>query len=188
MAALLGVVQGASKSKKGPARGDLEKTPEKPKGFPRGTLVRVTVPLSPKPAEADTKELVVYLSKPGVIFVEAADLPWLLHYMYEENQGKRVPEPIDDDGADDALDENRPWTTKWAPSGMWTVEVKGGPLAGRTWASRVQDLTAEKWATGSALTNVTTPFQKATRGQRKEVLLAFLEGVVQKAIAQETEQ
>ena len=110
MSALVGVVQGASKSKKGPARGDLEETPEKPKGFPRGTLVRITVPLSPKPAEADTKELVVYLSKPGVIFVEAADLPWLLHYMYEENQGKRVPEPIDDDGADDdesvALEED----------------------------------------------------------------------------------
>ena len=123
MTALLGVVKGASKSKTGPARGDQEKTPEKPKGFRRGTFVRITVPLSPKPAKADTKELVVYVSKPGIIFVEAADLPWLLHYMYEENQGKRVPEPIDDDGADDALDENRPWTTRWAP--LWDVDSGG---------------------------------------------------------------
>ena len=144
--------------------------------------------MSPKPEEADTKQLVVYENTQGVLFVECQDLPWLLHYMYEESQGKRVPEPIDDDGADDALDEKRPWTTRWRPSGMWAAEVKGGPHAGRTWASRIQDLTAEKWATGSALTNVTTPFQKATRGQRKEVLLAFLEDVVQKAIAQETEQ
>ena len=144
--------------------------------------------MSPKPEGADTKQLVVYENKQGVLFVECQDLTWLLHYMYEENQGKRVPEPIDDDGADDALDEKRPWTARWCPSGMWTVEVKGGPLAGRKWASKIQDLTAEKWATGAALTDVTTPFQKATRGQLKDVLLAFLGDVVQKTIAQETDQ
>ena len=71
---------------------------------------------------------------------------------------------------------------------MWTVQVKGGPLAGQQWSSKIQDLTAEKWATGAAFTAVTTPFEKATRPQQKEVLLAFLEDVVQKAIAQETEQ
>ncbi len=86
--------------------------------------------MSPKPEEADTKQLVVYENKQGVLFVQCQILPWLLHYMYEEMQGKRVPEPIDDDGADDALDEKRPWTRRWCPSGMWTAEVKGGPIAG----------------------------------------------------------
>ena len=176
MADLLGVVKGASKSKTGPARGDQEKTLEKAKGFPRGTCVSVTMPMSPKPEEAHTKQLVVYENRPGAVFVQCQDLPWFLHYMYEEIQGKRVPEPIDDDGADDALDEKRPWTTRWCPSGAWTVEVKGGPLAGRKWASKIQDLTAEKWATGAALTDVTTPFQNATRGQQKEVLLISVLG------------
>eukprot|EP00959_Pyramimonas_sp_CCMP1952_P321066 6718945-Pyramimonas_sp.AAC.1 len=49
MAALLGTVKGASKSKKGPARGDQAKTPEKPKGFLRGTFARITAPMPPKP-------------------------------------------------------------------------------------------------------------------------------------------
>ncbi len=146
------------------------------------------MPMSPKPEEAERKELYVYQNKQGVLYVQCDELPWLLHYMYEELQGKRVPEPIDDDGADDVLDEERPWTTRWCPSGMWTVEVTGGPLAGRKWASKIQDLTTEKWAAGAALTNATTPFDQATRGQQKEVLLAFLEDVVQKAIAEETEQ
>ena len=189
MANLLGAVQGASKvKKKRPSRGDHETTPEKPRGFPRGTLARVTVPMSPKPDEADTKHVVVYENKQGVLFVQCEDLPWLLHFLYEENEGHSVPDPTEEESPDDALDEKRPWTTRWCPSGMWTVKVTGGPLAGREWASRIQDLNAEKWSTGAALTDVTTPLDKATRGQQKGVLLAFLEDVVQKAIAQETEQ
>ena len=186
MAELLGAVKGASKVKTVAARGQEEKTPEKPKAFARGTLCRVTVPMSPKPDEADTKQLVVYENKQGVLHVKCQDLPWLMHYLYEETQGKSVPEPNDDD--DDALDENRPWTTRWCPSGVWTVDVKKGPLAGRQWASRMQDLNEDKWATGSALAGVTTPLKKSTRAQQKQVLLAFLEDVIQKTIAQDTQE
>ena len=186
MADLLGTVKGAPKAKKVAARGQPEKTPEKSKGCPRGTLCRVTVPMSPDPDEADTKQVVVYENKQGILFVQSQDLPWLLQYLYEEVQGKSVPEPKDDD--DDALDEKRPWTTRWCPSGMWTVVVKGGPLAGKQWASKIQDLNDDKWSTGVALTEVTTPFKKSTRAEQKQVLLAFLEDMVQKAIAQETEK
>ncbi len=123
-----------------------------------------------------------------ILFVQRQDLPWLLHYMYQETESKRVPEPVDDGGADDVLDEKRAWTSRWCPSGTWTVEVKGGPMAGRKLASSVKDLTAEKWATGAALIDVATPFQEATHEQQKEVLLAFLKDFAQKAIAQGAEQ
>ncbi len=167
--------------------GVVAKTPEKRKGFARGSCVKVTVPMSPKPEETQTKSIVVYQNKRGVLFFAGQDLPWLMRYMYDELEGKRVPEPVDDDGFEDDLDETRPWTARWCPSGTWTVEVTAGPLAGQKWASTVHGMTKEKWATGAALTNVTTPFDQASRGQQKEVLLAFLEDVVQKAIAQEAE-
>ena len=123
MEALLGVVRGASNSKTRPARCDLVKTPENRKIFVRGTSVRVTVPMSPKPEEADTKQVVVYESKKGALFVHCQDLPWLLHYMYEEMQGKGAPKPVDDDGADDALDEKRPLDQEMVP--FWDVDSGG---------------------------------------------------------------
>eukprot|EP00959_Pyramimonas_sp_CCMP1952_P139806 2925768-Pyramimonas_sp.AAC.1 len=79
MADLLGTVKGASKA---------QKTPEKQKGFSRGTLCRVTMPMSPKPYEADTKEVMVYENKHGQLLAQSQDLPWLLHYLCEESQGK----------------------------------------------------------------------------------------------------
>eukprot|EP00959_Pyramimonas_sp_CCMP1952_P057907 1208739-Pyramimonas_sp.AAC.1 len=59
MADLLGTAKGASIAKKAAARGQPEKTPEKQKGFSRGTLCRVTMPMSPKP------EVMVYENKHG---------------------------------------------------------------------------------------------------------------------------
>eukprot|EP00959_Pyramimonas_sp_CCMP1952_P171868 3591330-Pyramimonas_sp.AAC.1 len=65
MADLLGAVKGASKAKKVVARGQPEKTLEKQKGFSRGALCRVTMPMSPKPDEADATEVMVYENKHG---------------------------------------------------------------------------------------------------------------------------
>ena len=141
--------------------------------------MQLNVPTSPTPGEPDRKCLCVYESKQGVLFVRAEDLPWLLHYMYEETQGKGVPEPTDDN--EESLDDARPWVTRWRPSGTRTVEMIGGPLAGRTWASRISDLTEEKWATGSSKLSLATPFCSSTRAQKKEVLLAYLEHVVAEA-------
>eukprot|EP00959_Pyramimonas_sp_CCMP1952_P451929 9462197-Pyramimonas_sp.AAC.1 len=63
------------------------------------------MPMSPKPDEADTKEVMVHENKHGQLLVQSQGLPWLLHYLYGESQGKSAPEPKDDD--DDALDEKR---------------------------------------------------------------------------------
>ena len=189
MAALLGSVQGASKGQKqGPSRDDPLRTPQKRQGFPRRTVARVTVPMSPKPGEVDTKQVVVYENRAGVLCVHCEDLPWFLQYLHEETTGASVPEPGPEEESDDALDERHPWTTRWCPSGAWTVTVKGGPLACKTWSSRLQDLTAEKWARGAALSGVTTAFEKATRPEQKAVLRSFLEDVVEKEMAQEAEK
>ena len=102
--------------------------------------------------------------------------------MYDETQGARVPEPPGDD--EKSYEEDRPWSTRWCPSGAWIVEMRGGPLAGSIWASRLVDLTEQKWAAGAALLNQATPWECATRDEKKEVLLAYVEHRVAEAHAE----
>ena len=109
------------------------RTPPKAKGHPRRALVLLTVPMSPRPDEPATKELLVYESRHGALFVQAEDLPWLLHYLYEETQGGAIPELQEEPDAG-PLDDSRPWVTRWSPSGEWHVEVKGGPWRARNGA------------------------------------------------------
>ena len=142
----------------------------------------LSVPMSPRPDEPATKRLLVYETRHGSLFVQAEDLPWLLHYLYEETQGGAIPEPQDADAG--PLDDSRPWVTRWCPSGAWHVQVTRGSLQGKKWCSRVEDLTDEKWAVGAALVHVDKPLQRATPREKKDVLLAYLEQLVAAALEQ----
>ena len=157
-------------------------TPPKSKGHPRGTVVQVKMPMTPKPGDQELIEVTLYENKQGILHVRADALPWILRYMYDETQGARVPEPPGDD--EKSYEEDRPWSTRWCPSGAWIVEMRGGPLAGSIWASRLVDLTEEKWAAGAALLNQATPWECATRDEKKEVLLAYVEHRVAEAHAE----
>ena len=157
-------------------------TPPKSKGHPRGTIVQVKMPMTPKPGDQEAIEVTLYENKQGILHVRADALPWVLRYMYDETQGARVPEPPGDD--EKSYDDDRPWSTRWCPSGAWIVEMRGGPLAGRIWASRLVDLTEQKWTAGAALLNQSTPWESATREEKKDVLLAYLEHRVAEAHAE----
>ena len=157
-------------------------TPPKSKGHPRGTIVQVCMPMTPKPGDQETIQVTLYQNKQGVVHVRADALPWILRYMYDETQGARVPEPPGDD--ENFYDDDRPWSTRWCPSGAWIVEMRGGPLAGRIWASRLMDFTEQKWTAGAALLNQSTPWESATREEKKDVLLAYLEHRVAEAHAE----
>ena len=61
---------------------------------------------------------------------------------------------------------------------------RGGGLEGRKWCSRVKDLTEEKWAVGASLVHVETPLQRASKEEKKAVLLAYLEQLVAAALKQ----
>eukprot|EP00959_Pyramimonas_sp_CCMP1952_P123683 2585999-Pyramimonas_sp.AAC.1 len=66
--------------------------------------MRLTVPQSPKPAETEKREVMVYENKRGVLCVSATDLPWLLRHLYDESQGDSVPEPAEDDDEEEEWD------------------------------------------------------------------------------------
>ena len=158
------------------------KTPKKRRKRLRGTVVLLCVKKSARPDEPDTKRVMVYETRHGALFIRSTDLPWFLHYMYEETQGAAIPEPAAADAG--SVDDSRPWVTRWSPSGEWHVQVTGGSLAGKNWCSRVEDLTEEKWAVGAALVHVDKPLQRATPREKKDVLLAYLEQLVAAAVEQ----
>ena len=161
------------------------RTPKKVKGHPRGSLVSLCVAKSPRPDEAETQKLLVYESRHGALFVHAEALPWILHYLYEETQGAAIPEPTDAD--EGPLDDDRPWVTRWCPTGAWHVEIKAGALKGRKWCSRVADLTEAKWAAGASVLSLQTPLQVASPAEKKDVLLAYLEQLVATALEQQAQ-
>ena len=157
-------------------------TPPKSKGHARGTIVQLSMPRTPQPGDQETIQVTLYQNKQGVVHVRADALPWILRYMYDETQGARVPEPQGDE--ENFSDDDRPWVARWCPSGSWIVEMRGGPLAGQIWSSRLTDFTEQKWTVGAALLQRSAPWESATREEKKEVLFAYLENLVVEAHAE----
>ena len=111
-----------------PAGKTPKKTPKK-ETRRRGTVAHLCVPKSARPDEPGTQRVMAYETRSGALFIRTTDLPWFLHYMYEETLGAAIPEPAPADAGPE--DASRPWVTKWYPadagtSGAWHVQVTGG--------------------------------------------------------------
>ena len=152
---------------------------------------RIGVPLRPQDPP-DGHHITAMLSgnpKGGQkLFIAADDLPWLCEYMLGELHGAGVPEPRDPDaeGEDAAAAASDGVAMRWCPSGMWRACPTRGPLQGREFQSRLNEMTKQKYDAGAALLPTEKPFHAADHSTKRQVLMLWLrQQVTQKMVASE---
>ena len=165
---------------------DAEIAGHKPSDI-RNVVGMVEMPMTPDPDDQRTRQVAAFVGQKGVLYLRLSDLPWAIEYLCLEVNGGNVPEPPDpdeddddEDGAEGCGDGLR---CVWSPAGSWTVTVRKGALKGQSYHSKIQDLTQEKWDKGAAIIDLRASFQKSSRPQQKDVLLAYIQSVAREEMA-----
>ena len=164
---------------------DAEMAGHKPSDI-RNVVGMVEMPMTPDADDQRTRQVAAFVGQKGTLHLRVSDLPWAIEYLCLEMNGGNVPEPPDpdedddEDGADGCGDGLR---CVWSPAGSWTVTVRKGALKGQSYHSKIQDLTQEKWDKGAAIIDLRASFQKSSRPQQKDVLLAYIQSVAREEMA-----
>ena len=152
----------------------------------RSVVGMVEMPMTPDPDDQRTRKVAAFLGRRGALHIRVSDLPWAIEYLCLEMNGGTVPEPPDPDEDDDeggADDGGEGFRCVWSPTGSWTVTIRKGAPKGQNYHSKIQDLTQEKWDKGAAIIDLRASFQKSSRPQQKDVLLAYIQSVAREEMA-----
>ena len=181
--------------KQTPTAKDKQKRAESSKRQLSKTRAKNQISVATVPAEfgdtEKTRDVTVMLNNRSQLFLDAKDIPWLCTYIATELHGGAVPEPHDpdDDPPNDGTDDGSAVAglrCEWSPNGSWRAVLTRGPLKGKDYVTFVRDMTEAKWMRGATLLGIQTSYREASRAEKKEVLMAWLEDTVREKIKEAT--
>ena len=171
------------------AEGSGGSSPKKPKYIRKrmsNRVHKIEMPIQPPEcggsAVAGHRQVSAMARGTNQLWIAVEDVDWLINYVAAEVALGGVPEHQDDSDSEASCELKSLRMKYHFGDRAWTAEFVSGPLAGTTYTSSVDNMTAEKWAT--ILDAVAVDFAGATLPQKKEGTRLFLKKHCERLLAQ----
>ena len=169
--------------------GAAQRSPKKPKYCPKRVCNRIqTIDMPVRPPESASSAVAghckVHAMARGTnqLWIAVEDILWLVNYVAAEVALGGVAEEQDASDMEGNCELPQLRMKYDFAARVWQAEFVDGPLRGKSFASSVANMSAEKWATVQAA--VAVEFEHATLQQLKEGTRLFLKNHCETVLAQ----
>ena len=169
--------------------GAAQRSPKKPKYCPKRVCNRIQkIDMPVRPPESASSAVAghckVHAMARGTnqLWIAVEDILWLVNYVAAEVALGGVAEEQDASDMEGNCELPQLRMKYDFAARVWQAEFVDGPLRGKSFASSVANMSAEKWATVQAA--VAVEFEKATLQQLKEGTRLFLKSHCETVLAQ----